>query len=332
MIGSDDIVDKSILGRHIADRVIDWYHIIKKAIRNEHIADKAVDTRTLADNTVTTLKIKDKAVTPEKLSDRVVPEVIEPLLKPLREKDKDLQNQIASQQIHGLAVSNVFGMEEVDKLFGVSKYTLTEALNLIWSKLEEVTGEVYRGISIAVTPSYYIGEDGCTVHIEAHTMNTLGAFEEIEFYWNDDAEPFVSSREPVGHFEFDTEISETTHIKCRAKIMGIWYEVTKPITNYSSFFLGAGSNYTDLMIDGHFNIEYAIPVKRAAHDVAVADGSHIIIAIGENLRDWFIRADMNGMEIAFNESEPVEVDGKNYIILTSEDTYQEGTINIDING
>ena len=318
--------------------------IADKAVNNRTLDDKSVDARVLDDNSVLARHIHDKAVTPTKVSDNFVDQVVMPSVNVLRQrheadikslmaKDRDLQNQIASQQIHGLAVSNVFGMEEADKLIGISKYTLTEAFNKIWQMFEDITGEAYRGISMVVTPSYYIGEGGCTVHIEASTMNTLGIFEEIEFYWNDDAEPFVFSKEPVSHFEFDTEISESTYIKCRAKIMGLWYEAQKLITNYSSFFLGSGDTYTDMLdSQGHFKPEYAIPVKRAAHDVEVGDDKHIIIAIGENLRDWFIRADLNGMEIAFNESAPIDIDGYNYIILTSVDTYQEGVMNIDING
>ena len=69
---------------------------------------------------------------------------------------------------------------------------------------------------MVVTPSYYVGEDGCTVHISASSIEASGIFEEIWFYWNDNTEPFAGSPEPVNHFEFDTEISETTYVKCKA--------------------------------------------------------------------------------------------------------------------
>jgi hypothetical protein len=45
----------------------------------------------------------------------------------------------------------------------------------------------------------------------------------------------------------------------------------------------------------------------------------------------FIRADIGGVEIPFT-SEDVTIDGHTYRVYTSENTYNEGTYNIDING
>ena len=68
-----------------------------------------------------------------------------------------------------------------------------------------------------------------------------------------------------------------------------------------------------------------------AKDVAVADGEHIIIVMGDTWRPAFFRADMNGIEIEFDES-AVTVDGKDYKALVSKSAYEAGTYNIDING
>ena len=70
---------------------------------------------------------------------------------------------------------------------------------------------------------------------------------------------------------------------------------------------------------------------RLAKDVTVADGEHIIIVIGESWVPAFIRADMNGAEIEFDEA-TVTIDGKNYKVLTSKSVFEAGTYNIDING
>lgn len=199
----------------------------------------------------------------------------------------------------------------------------------MWNKLEDVTGEVLRGISMAVTPSYYIGEDGCAVHISASSIETSGIFEEIWFYWNDNIEPFAGSSEPVNGFEFDTEISETTYIKCRAKILGIWYEDYKLITHYPSIWIGAGNNYQSVMTDAH--IAQLRQHMRGEVDITAQAGNRIYIIIAESLADGFIRADMNGIEIAFTQS-TITIDDKRYKVFASENTYQAGTYNIDING
>ncbi len=322
-VETDDIVDKAITGRKIADRVIDWWHIALKAIRNEHIADKAVDTRTLADDAVVERNIKDETVTPEKLSKRIVPEIILPLLEPLRKKDADLQNQIDSLEVAGIAVSNEFGS---NSHIGVSQKTLTEAFNKLWQKLEDMTGEVLQGISMSVTPNYFISEDGCSVHISANTVETNGIFEHIAFYGNG---ALIAEASNVDYFEHDLHIDETTVIMCKAKIMGVEYTRQSVITHYNSFWLGAGNVYSDIMDVGH-----VIPITngmRGAYDINVENGQHIIVVVGDSLKDRFIRADINGIEIKMIESS-VTVDDNVYKVFVSENTYQKGIYNIDING
>ena len=261
-------------------------------------------------------KIKEKPTKPLKLK----------LSERIKALFADLQNQIDSLTIHGMAVSNSFGD---NPHIGISQKTLTEAFNRVWNKLEDITGEVLRGISMVVTPSYYVGEDGCSVHITASSIEATSIFEEIWFYWNDSTEPFAGSEIPISHFEFDTEITETTYIKCKAKIMGIWYEDYKLITHYPSIWIGAGNNYQDVMNDAH--IAQLKQHMRGEVDVTASNGNRIYIIMAESLAQGFIRADMNGIEIAFTES-TVTIDGKNYKVFASEDTYQAGTYNIDING
>jgi hypothetical protein len=272
---------------------------------------------------VTTPKIRDRAVTPEKLSSLVISEVFKPMLDPLHAKDRDLQNQIDSLTIHGMAVSNEFGD---DAHIGVSQKTLTAAFNRLWAKLEDLTGEMLQGISMIVTPEYYVGEDGASVHIQASTAEANGIFEHIAFYING---ALITEADNVDFFEYDTEISETSVVKCVAKIMGIEYTREKIVTHYSSFWLGAGSTYQDIM-----NVEHVIPITngmRGAYDVDVAQGDRIIIVVGDSLAEGFLRADMNSVEIQFTES-TVVVDGNSYRVFTSENAYTAGTYNIDING
>jgi len=323
MIETDDLTNKSVTGEKIADRVIDWFHIIAKAIRNEHIDDGAVDNRTLADDAVDTRNIRDNSVTPRKVSSDFIETLVKPLIDALKDKDKDLQNQIDSLEIAGVAVSNEFG---TDPHISISQKTMTDAINKLWQKLEDMTGEVLQGISMLVTPDYYIGEDGCSVHIKASTVDANGIFEHIAFYING---TLLVEANNVDFFEYDTTINETSVIKCEAKIMGITYTREKIITHYNSFWLGAGNSYSDIM-----NVEHVIPITngmRGAYDVDVTQGQHIIIVVGESLASGFLRADLNSVEINFTES-TVTVDGKNYKVFTSEEAYSAGTYNIDING
>ena len=200
----------------------------------------------------------------------------------------------------------------------------------MWSKFEEITGEVLQGISMTVTPSYFISEDGCDVHISANTVDANGIFEHIAFYINGE---LLDEADNVSTFECDTTVDDTSVVKCIAKIMGIEYTREKTITHYNSFWLGAGSTYTSIM-----DVNHVIPIKngmRGAYDVTVLSGQHIIIVVGESLREGFYRADINGVEIPFNETS-VTVNGNKYRVFTSVDTFEagpdNGKYNIDING
>lgn len=330
LVQTRDINDKAITGRKIADRAIDWCHIIAKAIRNEHIADEAVDTRTLADDAVTTRNILEEAVTPSKLHPCVIPFVVKPFIHKydeeickLKAKDADLQNQIDSFNEHGVSVSNVFG---TDQHVSVSQKALTDAFNKLWQKIEDITGEALQGISMTVTPDYFISEDGCSVHITANTVETNGIFEHIAFYANGS---LVAEADNVHFFEYDTELTETTVIRCVAKIMGIEYSREVIVTHYNSFWLGAGATYQDIM-----DVEHVIPITRGLrgqHEVTAAADDRIFIILGKSLRNAFLRADISFTEINFTEQE-VTVDGKTYCVLTSENTYEAGTFKVFING
>lgn len=196
----------------------------------------------------------------------------------------------------------------------------------IWNKLSDMTGEVLNGISLTVTPSYYIGEDGCTVNITADSSGALGKFEHIAFYANNE---LIGEDHNVTFYQNTVVITGTTQIRCVATIASIEYEQTKTITHYSSFWLGAGMSYSDVMTN-----ENLIPIAdymRGAYDRTVDEGDHIIVVVGESLAQGFIRADINGIEIQMAESSVV-VDGNNYKVFTSVDTYNAGVYNIDING
>ena len=267
----------------------------------------------IAPNAVTADKIAPYAVTPDKLH----PDTI-----------KVWDDIAKGAEMGGVALLQDFGNSIY---FGVSQKVLTEALNKIWAKIEDITGESLLGFQMAVTPEYYIGEEGCNIHVTATTVDTVGVFEEIRFLING-IQVWPATEEEgkdVSYAEFDTEISETSVVECDAKILGVPYSKQAIITHYSSFWLGAGSTYTDVMKNS--NLRPITNGMRGAYNIDLTEGQNIIIVLGESLREGFIRADINGVEIAFVET-TVTVDENTYKVLTSENTYQAGTLNIDING
>jgi len=237
--------------------------------------------------------------------------------------DKEVKSFLHTTE-PGTALSDSFGMDE---MIGINQKAITDAINKIWQKLELLSGETYQGIVMTVTPTYFIGEDGCRVHITARTTEANGIFEEIALYANGMLLVKDSNKD---YLEFDTFIDETTVIKCDAQIMGVPYTRQETIVHYNSFWLGVGSTYEDVM-----TVEHVIPITngmRGAYDVTVEkDGDYIIIIVGDNLKEGFIRADMNGMEIPMTES-TVMVEDNSYTVFRSVNGFMAGTYNIDING
>lgn len=282
------------------------------AVTTPKIKNGAVTNGKIADGAVSTDKLANGAVTTKKVSNEFVRYI----------KD-DIQNQIDAIQKGGWAISNEFGN---DTHIGISQKTLTDAINKLWAKLEDITGEALQGINMVVTPDYFISEDGATVHITANTVETNGIFESIAFYANGVK---IAKAKNVDYFEFEHHIDETTVIECVAKIMGVEYTRQHIVTHYNSFWLGAGATYNDIM-----NVSHVIPITngmRGAYDVSVAAGQHIIVIVGASLAEGFLRADMNGFEIPFTETSIVK-DNVTYRVFTSVNTYNAGTYNIDING
>lgn len=238
----------------------------------------------------------------------------------------DLQNQIDSLQIHGLAVSNKFGN---DPHIGISQKTLTLAMNKIWSKLEDITGEVLQGISMTVTPTRFISEDGCMLHVSANTVGTNGIFERIQFFIDGE---LIYEEENTEYVSFDHHIDVKPEyeyvIMCKAQILGIEYQRQQIVTRYDEFYVGAGTDYTRVMDREH--AKQIADGMKANYDISFNKGDRLIIVMEASLRNEFVRADMNGVEIQFNEIE-VTLDGKQYAVFISKNTFQKGTYNIDIN-
>ena len=332
-VTTDKLDDGAVTTPKIADGAVTTPKIADGAVTTPKIADEAVTTPKLADGAVTTPKIADKAVTTDKIADKAVTQ---------EKLSDDLINWIQSAGLNGYHLSNQFGNST---LIGISQKALTDAFNSLWSKLEDLTGEIYRGVNMVVTPKYYLGEDGCSVTISVSTMGsdnkTIGVFEWIKFYWNDEAEPFLAMENTTGftttvELPEDKLIDEKIKIKCVAQILGVEYTKQEVIVHYPSAFLGA--HVESVFPEGYIDLispEYAISVNhhmRNAYNRDFNEGDKLVLILGAGVKDKFIRADINGIEIAFEQAVPILFDYNEYWVYVSQNDYSAGSYNIDING
>lgn len=350
LVETDDIVNGAITAEkisgipenivstgNIADRAVTSPKIAGGAVTNEKLANASVTTPKISEGAVTNSKIgnsavssrnlMDSAVTPDKLNAAVMSSLVLPAIHqftdPINKALAELRQLIGSYNKHGVAVSNEFGTAED---IGISQKALTDALNKVWTKLEDITGEPYTGINMTISPKYFISEDNCSVHIQARTAEANGVFEKISFYVNGS---LAVEAENIDYYEGDIELTETSVIKCVAKIMGIEYMREDVVTHYNSFWIGAGASYADIM-----DVEHVIPITegmRGSYDITCADSDHIIIVMAKSMRPAFVRADMNSFEIPFDET-TVTINNEEYSMFTSRNAYEAGTYNIDING
>lgn len=236
--------------------------------------------------------------------------------------------KIAPNTITGDKIAN--GAITLDKLsFDVTNSILSlvvKDINSIWKKIGEITGESFSDITFEVTPKYFISEEPIPVYISAMSGDYAALFDHIAFYVNG-----LKVYEGVGvdSVSFETEISNTSEIKYVASILGKEYTGAETVVHYNSYWLGAGNSYSEVMTNDHL-----IPVTtglRGNYDITFEKGDQLFIILGKSLRDMFIRADMNGIEIPLVEEE-ITIDGKQYSVLKSESAYMAGVYNIDING
>lgn len=245
------------------------------------------------------------------------------LLDTIKAKQEELDALINEIKEQKLSLSDQLGDGQA---VGITQKVITDIINSIWDKIDEITGQGARELVMTITPPAYVGEDGCDVHIKAECKDASKVFEKVSLYLND---VLVSEAENTSILIYDTHINEDATVRCEAQIMGRSYHVEDTIRQYNSFYIGAGTNYTDIMDTSHsIKINESM---RESKDITCSEGDNIFVVINKNLRYGFIRIDMNGFEIPFTESTEV-VDNTEYSVFTSNNTYRAGTYNIDING
>lgn len=330
-VTTDKIAPEAVTGKKIANKVIEGKHIKDEAIEGRSIATETIESRNLKEKSIPERALQDKSVSERALQEQSVSErVLQDKSVTSAKLSNDFIIQLAgslSEQIieivHNKIIAKEFGNSNI---ITVSQKLLTDTINDLYAKIREINGEPPVGLYLTATPGYFIGEEGCNIHIEA--ISTSGIFEKVAFFI-DDVQLEGAEAESVYRLEATTHVDDTVTVKCKASILGVDYEVEKTIQRYNSFWLGAAKDYTEIM-----DVAHIIPFEnnlRGAYNIACEQGDRIIIIVGGALKEGFIRADLNGFEIPF-ESKKVTIGGNDYWVMTSENQYVAGTYNIDVNG
>lgn len=271
-------------------------------------------TFTIGEGAVTTEKLGDESVTPEKLSPRIMTEVIEPTYAELQQQINNINNGNLTED---------FG-DRTD--LAITQNTLTQAINSLWTKIQEITGESLYGVTMTAVPNFFVSTEGCDITLTAHSSSSNLKFDKVVFYVDGEV---VGTGNNTTSYTTTIFTDHTITVRCVATILGVPYPVEKVITYYKAFWLGAGTHYSQVM-----KMEHLIPLTdtmRGAYNVTCAANDYIYVIMGESMIDTFLRADINGFELQFNQ-ELVTVDGNQYYVLKSVNQFKAGTYNVDING
>ena len=96
----------------------------------------------------------------------------------------------------------------------------------------------------------------------------------------------------------------------------------------NKFWIGGGSNPASII--NPENAKSVVGTIAGSFDITLAQDDNLIIVLAPDLAEQFVRADMNGLEISFVKSS-FTVLGKEYVAFTSDNVYDAGDYNIDIN-
>lgn len=234
---------------------------------------------------------------------------------------------------NGTLILDTFG----DKSYAtMSQKAITNAINNLWKYIEEITGDSTHGLSITASREFFIRGTEQAITIRVYATNTIDSFEHVELYAND---VLIGEDYNTNDLEVTINATDTTIIRCKAKIMGNVYTATKTIACLDNFFLLTGQfeNAIEAMDVAYNSNLYSIPITetlRLNKDISCEEGDHIVVIMPKSLQPLFQRLDMNGIEIPCIEYElnTYSEDGGDYIVYISKNAYSQGTYNIDING
>lgn len=228
----------------------------------------------------------------------------------------DLQNQVDSIQIHGMAVSNEFGD---DPHIGISQKKLTETFDAIQDKIDHLHPGSF--IAISATPNIiYKGETSDIDVVVRMTDDSIA--DRITLMLGDEE---VASEENVSQLEATISIQDTTEFVGLAEKQSLTFEASTVVTGVKPYYVGSNESPLDMLTD-----EYRQPIKanpNGTYNITVpVDGYKVYFILPDGME--IHKATMNGFDFPLEHDTYFPVYG--YHIYASENTYDAGSLTIVI--
>ena len=243
------------------------------------------------------------------------------LITAYNNKIKALDNVISSflaTNSGGEAFSTQFGNSQV---MGITQKTLTDAFKNIYKILENITGENMITVTTTISPDVFNKKEGGQCNINVVTSFAL--IDSVKVYLNNSSIPIIEEYS-IESFSRSIELTDTTDVKVIATVLGKPYETNKHIIGMTEFFVGAGENYSDIMVPQWNRLYDGNP--QGQYNVSVTEDQRIIIVLPTEDASKIEQIEMNDFNIPMD----ISIYGT-YTVYTSLNTYKAGNYIIDIN-
>lgn len=194
---------------------------------------------------------------------------------------------------------------------------LQTEIDNIWERIEGQKDETYSSIIFEVSPDYIT--DTQNVSINVSTKNQDKIFSSIKLYVND---TLLTEVQDVNKLNYNTTITDTSTITCEVIISGIEYSFNKVINKYNPMWMGAGTNYNNII-----NNSNIINSLNEDYEITFNQNDKLFIVIENSLAGNLNKATMGGLEIPFTQQDIV-IGSKSYKVFTSQNNYNRGTYKI----
>lgn len=218
----------------------------------------------------------------------------------------------------GEAFSTQFGNSRV---MGITQKTLTDAFKNVYKILEDITGESMITVTTTISPNEFSKKEGG--HCNINVVTSFALIDSVKVYLNNSLAPIIEEYS-IESFSRTIELTDTTDVKVIATVLGKPYETNKHIIGMTELFVGAGENYSDIMVS-QWNRPYD-GNPQGQYNVSVAEGQRIIIVLPTEDAGKIEQIEMNDFNI------PMDISTYGtYTVYTSLNTYQARNYTIDIN-
>ena len=204
---------------------------------------------------------------------------------------------------------------------GITQKTLTDAFKNVYKILEDITGESMITVTTTISPDNFSKKEGGQCNINVVTSFAL--IDSVKVYLNNSSTPIIEEYS-IESFSRTIALTDTTDVKVIATVLGKPYETNKHIIGMTEFFVGAGANYSDVMVP-QWNRPYD-GNPQGQYNVSVTEGQRIIVVLPTEDASKIEQIEMNDFNIPMD----ISIYGT-YTIYTSLNTYQAGNYTIDIN-